>query len=67
MPNVQYLLICKHRFCIYEIHTKSLGWELPTPLFFLSEKNKNRYGSPKIKIIEKDSMKKSISIIKIVC
>ncbi len=63
----EYAGICKHGFCIYEVHTKSLGGEFPTPLIFVSGKNKNRYGSPKIKIIEKDSMKKSISIIKIVC
>ena len=28
-------MICKHRFCIYEVHTKSLGGEKsPLPLMF---------------------------------
>ena len=33
--------ICKYGFCIYEVHTKSLGGKLPTPLIFVSGKNKN--------------------------
>ena len=38
--------ICKHRFCIYKVHPKSLVGEIPTPLTFCTQQKAKSLCSP---------------------